>query len=324
MPLIRDENGRPVFLQGIAFDITHLKQAALAEEAKLAAQAANSAKSEFLAQSSHEIRTPLNGVVGMIDLLRSTNLNGNQHRYAQLARDSADALLGVINDILDFSKIEAGKVEIERIEFDLQKLIEDLTELLAPLAKIKHLALGCFLPPKLPRRLIGDPNRIRQVLTNLVNNALKFTSRGSVIMRTTLLRNTAQEASVRIEVQDTGIGIPADRLDRLFKSFSQVDSSTTRKYGGTGLGLAISKRLVETHGRRNGHHQRRGHWDHILVYPASGSGRGSGAGCFRPGAVRCAGILVVESDPTYRHIVAEPLQSCFSQSSATVDFDGRP
>jgi CheY-like chemotaxis protein len=156
--------------------------------------------------------------------------------------------MNVINDILDFSKIEAGKVEVENIDFDLRKLVEDLCELLAPVAAKKNLALASFLRPEVPKRLSGDPNRIRQVLTNLVNNALKFTTTGGVSIRASLEREENDRAILRLAVEDTGIGIPRDRLDRLFKSFSQVDSSTTRKFGGTGLGLAISKRLVELMG----------------------------------------------------------------------------
>ena len=183
--IVRDDDGRPVlFFRGIAFDISHLKRAAEDQEAKLAAQAASMAKSEFLARMSHEIRTPLNGVVGMIDLLKSTEMTAAQQRYVQLARESAGALLTVINDILDFSKIEAGKVEIEAIEFDLHKVVEDLTELLASVAAKKNLALACLFRPGVPRRVLGDSNRIRQVLTNLVNNALKFTTEGSVTIRT--------------------------------------------------------------------------------------------------------------------------------------------
>jgi Amt family ammonium transporter len=246
--LIRDDEGRPLYLQGIAFDITHRKQSTMIEEAKLAAEAANRAKSEFLARMSHEIRTPLNGVVGMIDLLLATGMSEIQERYANLARNAGDALMNVINDILDFSKIEAGKVEIEAIEFELDKLVEDLCELLAPVAAHKNLALASVRRPNLPRRLIGDPNRIRQVLTNLINNALKFTSAGSVLILVAPQRMENDRIIVRISVQDSGIGIPRDRLDRLFKSFSQVDSSITRKYGGTGLGLAISKRLTELMG----------------------------------------------------------------------------
>ena len=246
--IIRDDSGKPLYLQGIAYDITHRKQATQVEEAKLAAEAANRAKSDFLARMSHEIRTPLNGVVGMIDLLRATGMSEIQERYMQLAREAAGSLLNVINDILDFSKIEAGKVELESIDFELHKLIEDLSELLGPAAAKKNLALASYLRPDVPLHLIGDPNRIRQVVMNLINNALKFTSTGSVVICTTLERREGQRVILRIAVQDTGIGIPRDRIDRLFKSFSQVDSSTTRKFGGTGLGLAICKRLVELMG----------------------------------------------------------------------------
>ena len=246
--IIRDDDGRPLYLQGIAFDITHRKHASEFQEQKQAAEAANRAKSDFLARMSHEIRTPLNGVVGMIDLLVATGMTEIQQRYAQLAREAADGLMAVINDILDFSKIEAGKIEIENIEFELHKLVEDLAELLGPVAAKKNLVLASILNSDIPHKLLGDPNRIRQVLTNLVNNALKFTSTGSVIIRAVQQRTEKDRAILRVSVHDTGIGIPHDRVDRLFKSFSQVDSSTTRKFGGTGLGLAISKRLVELMG----------------------------------------------------------------------------
>jgi signal transduction histidine kinase/ActR/RegA family two-component response regulator len=217
--------------------------------ATAAAEAATRAKSEFLAHMSHEIRTPLNGVAGMFDLLRGTELTPLQARYARVGRDAADSLLHVINDILDFSKIEAGKVEIEAIEFDLTHLVGSLLELLDPIATGKGLRLACELPAGLPGRSVGDPTRVRQVLTNLLSNAIKFTAAGSVTVRAAVV-SAADDAdvAVRLEVVDTGMGIPADRLHRLFESFSQVDASTSRRFGGTGLGLAISKRLVELMG----------------------------------------------------------------------------
>ncbi|HEX4124697.1 MAG TPA: ATP-binding protein [Tepidisphaeraceae bacterium] len=316
--LIRDEDGRPAFLQGIAFDITHLKKAAMVEEAKLAAEAANAAKSEFLARMSHEIRTPLNGVVGMIDLLRATGMTDAQQRYANLAREAADALLNVINDILDFSKIEAGKVEIESIDFDLHKLVEDLTELLAPVAAKKNLILASFLRPDLSRRFRGDPNRIRQVLTNLINNAMKFTAKGSVTIRANLERVEGGQLVVRLEVKDTGIGIPPDRLDRLFKSFSQVDSSTTRKYGGTGLGLAISKLLVELMGGEIGVSSVPGggttFWFTLkLAAPVAAE-----EPPFASQMLHSTRVLVVESEPMHRTIVAEQIEGLFAPSSMVV------
>jgi PAS domain S-box-containing protein len=316
--VIRDDDGRPMFLQGIAFDITHLKKAGEVEEAKLAAEAANRAKSEFLARMSHEIRTPLNGVVGMIDLLLSTGMTENQQRYANLAREAADSLMSVINDILDFSKIEAGKVEIEAVEFDLHKVIEDLTELLAPMAAKKDVALACLLRPEVPRRALGDPGRIRQVLTNLINNALKFTSRGSVSVRATLDTQDEKSHTIKILVEDTGIGIPADRLHRLFKSFSQVDSSTTRKYGGTGLGLAISKRLVELMGGEISIDSTVGvgtkFWFTIKLGVSSNIYDGGPAEMLRK-----MRILAVETHPTYRRILSEQIEGLLAPASTVVD-----
>jgi ammonium transporter, Amt family len=319
--LIRDDEGRPLYLQGIAFDITHRKQATQVEEAKLAAEAANRAKSDFLARMSHEIRTPLNGVVGMIDLLRATGMTEIQERYAQLAREAADSLMNVINDILDFSKIEAGKVELENIDFDLRKVVEDLCELLAPVATKKSLALASFLRPEVPQRLNGDPNRIRQVLTNLVNNALKFTATGGVSIRVVLESQEKDRAILRLAVEDTGIGIPRDRLDRLFKSFSQVDSSTTRKFGGTGLGLAISKRLVELMGGEIGIDSEEGKgttfWFTLNLGVAAPTDQ-SPALIEIAAALRGVRVLAVESDPTYRRIVKEQFDGFLSPQSKVV------
>jgi Amt family ammonium transporter len=320
--VIRDEtDGRPLFLQGIAFDITHLKRAAQVEEDKRAAEAANSAKSEFLARMSHEIRTPLNGVVGMIDLLRATGMTELQRRYASLARDAADALMDVINDILDFSKIEAGKVEIESIEFDLHKVIEDLTELLAPVAGKKNLALNCCLRSDVPRKMTGDPNRIRQVLTNLVGNAIKFTPRGNVNIRAVLDHRDDHRFVVRVRVEDTGIGIPPDRLDRLFKSFSQVDSSTTRKFGGTGLGLAISKRLVELMGGEIGIESIEGHGTTFWFTLVLGAVAGADDANSHDAPAAPLRVLAIEPDSCGRSILAEQMRGIASASSEVVGPD---
>jgi PAS domain S-box-containing protein len=315
-----DEHGEALRMLGVCRDVTPQRE--LEESlraARQAAELANVAKGDFLANMSHEIRTPMNGVIGMTELLLDTELNSQQRRFAETIRTSGDSLLTLINDILDFSKIEAGRLELETLEFDLHTVLDELAAPLALRAHDKGIELICAASPGVPSRLLGDPGRLRQILTNLASNAVKFTEHGEISIRASLVSETEASVMVRFVIRDTGIGITPEQRQRLFQKFTQADASTTRRFGGTGLGLAIARQLAELMGGEIGMTSEAGVGSEFWFTARLGKAAQQQVPAEPPDSLRGMHVLVVDDNATNREILRTQLAAWGIEAEAVGD-----
>jgi two-component system sensor histidine kinase/response regulator len=308
--VVKDANGKPTDIYGVTQDITEFKR--LETELRLAMQKADDAtkaKSAFLANMSHEIRTPMNAIIGLSHLALKTPLNPKQWDYVSKVHNAGTSLLSIINDILDFSKIEADKLDIEAIDFQLDEVISTVTTLTAQKAHDKGLEFLIHVAPAIPEQLLGDPLRLGQILTNFVNNAVKFTERGEISLNIDLLERIGEKVQLKFSVSDTGIGMTREQAAKLFQPFSQADMSTTRKHGGTGLGLSISRKLAELMGGRIWLESEPGVGSTFNFTILLGVGLASGSGRIIPEKLAQLRVLVVDDNPTAREIMQEPLRT---------------